>query len=195
MELDNVKEKMQKLIDICEKHLKDEDVQPGFPMWNNETGKQDKKWITFQGQKIEVTWCHYYAYKVFKEMGYEIDILLDPVHKHISWTTVTHMYDKAVSLSAVGWNLSGIKKVSMDNAQVMANNGVPILILSRQGVGHAGILAPNELYNDKNKEGYEPIIYNAGSRQVFGKKSLYDTFLKFGHNPIIFQIQKSYIKE
>lgn len=168
------KNNVNNLIEVCENHLSDNDVQPGYPMWDGRTHFENG---------VQVTWCHRYADRVMVELGYNMSLLYCKIQgRHsIDWSTVQELYNNA--LGYANNNLYGVKKLTMKDAMIKASHGVGILVLSKEGYGHAGIVSPDI------SDGC--MIYNAGSKQVMGCKSLNDTFIKWGQNPLFFQLPKS----
>ncbi len=154
--------------DTCNKHTNDPDLQPGSPMWGGKTTFDDG---------TPVTWCHRGAVRVLNELGYDTSMLY--YKNSIDWSTVPFMFDKAVELAKGNYAKTGVREVTAEMAFHMATFGVGILVLSREGYGHAAVC-----YDEPD------LVWNVGSKFNMGVMGLFDAFLRWKCKPRFFQLRK-----
>jgi len=169
----SISDDQKKLKYICEKHLIDVDVQAGFPKWDGATHFPDG---------VEVTWCNRYADRVMSGLGRDMLPLYcqQEGRKTIDWTSPATMFDNAVLEDKK--NNRKVREVTIEQAVNFANKGVPIIVISREGYGHVAIVDPYSTDICR--------VYNAGSRAVFGNKTIDEAFYKWGVKPKFFLVAR-----
>ena len=174
-------ERIARLKKIIADELQKPEVQPGYPMWDGTTKYPNGS---------PITWCNRYVYNVLQHFGYSLEnyLAINPYTKKPDkdWTSVNDFYIRLYKY--------GRLRPARD-AQVCASHGVPAIIIEPQkGVwgqrgfdpGHVGILYPDDEIQD---DPHKIAVANAGSAEVMGVKTAWDTFYRFHYKPKYFTLE------
>lgn len=129
--------KRKELIEIQDKVMVMEDVQPGYPTWS---GYAKQGLPKKPGAQPGITWCNRGAERIARLAGADTKLILDS--RGIGFTSANSMYKYAVE--SVG--KKKIREVDEETAQKLSWNGMVILAAAKciKGnlSGHVTILRP-----------------------------------------------------
>lgn len=118
------------------------DVQPGFPDANGNDN---------------TTWCNRAVFRILDAIGYDKDLLLEPLGE--GYTTANEVHQSLREAS--GNELSGVVQVDEHEAQELANNGA-LVIAAASGAshGHVAVVYPSD---DEYDAVDGPMVAQAGA--------------------------------
>ncbi len=139
-----------------------------------------------------MTYCNVFCYLFLQRLGINIDVLLG-----INWKNQKPSpYYTPIGLFVKECESHDIaQEVDYKYAQGFANQGGPVVICVPEKYGTDGkIIDPGHMalvYPQDNIEQDEinVMVCGAGSRAVWGLKSMYDAFLRYGYKPRYFYIK------
>lgn len=139
-----------------------------------------------------MTYCNIFVYLFLQRLGIIIDVLLG-----VDWrNNKPSVYYTPISLflkMMVSHDIAD--EVDFIKAQNFAKFGCPVVVIVPEKIGpdgriiDAGHIALVYPQDEIQKNEIDVMICGAGSRAVWGLKSCYDTFLKFGYKPRYFHIR------
>jgi len=139
---------MKTIKEIALDVIKNDDVQPGYPDWNNIQILKKKGISPAPGQIKGITWCNRAAERIAKLAGYNTYPMLDSFYHDINYTSANTMYRQVQYAINKGLLPYEIKE---EAAQELANKNIIVLAIA---LGHrnghvAVVVSCDKAYNAK----------------------------------------------
>ena len=149
----------EKILAIAKRIIELPEYQPGYPMWDDRQ-KLIKAGIDPATKNYPgVTWCQAAACKIMRELGFDMEQILDI--EGIGYTTANEMYDHAIAAE----QNDIIQGVTAREAQELANEGTVCIVLA-PGAKHGHVAVVMPCSHEYNPE-HGCFIAQAGSKNGF----------------------------